>query len=182
MRSGRPRRLECHSFFRTGAGNVKYLLMDRISQGDLLKALGAMPAYLAAQFGSLSDADAGRPGPDNQFSPIEQCWHLADLEREGFGERLRRLRAEERPVLADFDGDTIARDRNYRAKALAGGLDAFRRAREDNIAFIASIDANEWTRDGVQEGVGTVALCDIPVMMSEHDAAHRAEIEAWRQQ
>ncbi len=161
---------------------MKYLRMDRSSQENLLKTLGAMPAYLTAQFASLSESEATRPGPGNQFSPIEQCWHLADLEREGFGERMRRLRAEEKPVLADFDGEAIARDRNYRAKSLAAGLAAFRRAREENIALIASIGTNEWNRDGVQEGVGAVALCDIPVMMSEHDAAHRAEIEAWSRQ
>jgi hypothetical protein len=160
---------------------MKYLLMDRSSQENLLKTLAAMPAYLAAQFASLSESEAARPGPGNQFSPIEQCWHLADLEREGFGERMRRLRAEEKPALPDFDGEAIARERNYRAKSLADGLAAFCHAREENIAFIASIGAGEWSRDGVQEGVGPVALCDIPVMMSEHDAAHRAEIEAWRQ-
>jgi hypothetical protein len=59
------------------------------------------------------------------------------------------------------------------------GLDAFRQARAENLALIASIANDEWRRDGVQEGVGSVALCDVPVMMSEHDAAHRAEIEAW---
>jgi len=25
-----------------------------------------------------------------------------------------------------------------------------------------------------------VALCDLPAMMAEHDASHRAEIEDWR--
>jgi len=31
-----------------------------------------------------------------------------------------------------------------------------------------------------QEGVGTVSLCDMPAFMSQHDAAHRAEIEDWK--
>lgn len=141
-----------------------------------------MSDYLAEQFGALSSADALRPGPENGFSPVEQTWHLADLEREGFGARLRRLRAESRPQLPDFDGDAIARERNYRSKSLADGLAAFRAARSENLAFIASIASGEWNREGTQEGVGAVSLCDIPVMMSEHDAAHRAEIEAWRKQ
>ena len=76
----------------------------------------------------------------------------------------------------------MARERNYRGKSLAEALAAFRLARAENLAFIASIGSAEWNRDGVQEGVGPVALCDIPVMMSEHDAAHRAEIEAWSRQ
>jgi len=34
-------------------------------------------------------------------------------------------------------------------------------------------------REGVQEGVGPVALCDIPSMMDQHDESHRTEIESW---
>ncbi|MGH8264763.1 MAG: DinB family protein [Steroidobacteraceae bacterium] len=161
---------------------MKYLRMDGGSQLALLANLRSMPAYLAARFGGLTAEEALRPGPANTFSPVEQCWHLADLEREGFGERMRRLRAESKPVLPDFDGETIARVRNYRGKSLAEALAAFQRARAENLAFIESIDLAEWNRDGVQEGVGPVALCDIPVMMSQHDAAHRAEIEAWGRQ
>lgn len=161
---------------------MKYLLMDRAGQAELIGKLGVMPEYLDARFGKLSSEEALRPGPDAGFSPVEQCWHLADLEREGFGERMRRLRAEDKPHLPDFDGAAIARDRNYRGKSLAEALAAFRRAREENLAFIASIGTSEWIRAGVQDGVGPVSLCDIPAMMSEHDAAHRAEIEAWRRQ
>ena len=158
---------------------MKYQMMDRGRQAELLANLGAMPEFLAAKFGGLSVEEATRRGPDDGFSPIEQCWHLVDLEREGFALRMRRLRAEDKPVLPDFDGAAVARDRNYRAKSLAEGLAVFRKARADNLALIATIRQDEWNRDGVQEGVGAVALCDIPVMMSEHDAAHRAEIEAW---
>jgi hypothetical protein len=153
--------------------------MDRSARADLLATLREMPRYLAEKFTRLTSEDATRRGPDGGFSPVEQCWHLVDLEREGFALRMRRLRSEERPLLPDFDGAAVARERNYLAKSLADGLEGFRAARAENLALIASIANDEWRRDGVQEGVGTVALCDIPAMMSEHDAAHRAEIEAW---
>ena len=52
-------------------------------------------------------------------------------------------------------------------------------AREANLALLRSVGAEQWSRAGSQEGVGRVALCDLPSMMAEHDAAHRAEIEAW---
>jgi hypothetical protein len=148
-------------------------------RSDLLAKLGEMPPYLAEKFAGLTSEAATRRSPNDGFSPVEQCWHLVDLEREGFALRMRRLRSEERPLLPDFDGTAVARERNYRAKSLVDGLDAFSQARAENLALIASIANDEWRRDGVQEGVGNVALCDVPVMMSEHDAAHRAEIEAW---
>ena len=53
--------------------------MTSIDRAELLTNLGAMPEYLDSQFGQLSHEDATRPGPDNGFSPVEQCWHLVDL-------------------------------------------------------------------------------------------------------
>jgi DinB superfamily len=158
---------------------MKYQLMDPAGRTELLARLRTMPDFLVSTFGTLSPQEATRPGPDDGFSPVEQCWHLVDLEREGFALRMRRLRAEESPSLPDFDGAAIARDRNYRGKSLSEGLVEFRQARSESLALIESIAAEEWNRNGVQDGVGPVTLCDLPVMMSEHDAAHRAEIAAW---
>lgn len=144
-----------------------------------LAALGTMPEFLAASFAPLSTADQARRGHDGELSPVEQCWHLADLEREGFGQRIARLRAEERPFLPDFEGARLVEERRYRELSLAEGLRAFAEARQANLALLASLRPEEWTRSGTQEGVGEVALCDLPRLMAAHDAAHRAEIERW---
>jgi hypothetical protein len=40
----------------------------------------------------------------------------------------------------------------------------------------------DWPRTGSQDGVGPIALCDLPAMMAEHDAGHRQEIDAWRRE
>jgi DinB superfamily len=158
---------------------MKYPMMTRADRETLWRELGAMPGFLAERFAALSGPEATRPGPDGAFSPVEQCWHLADLEREGFGARIRRLLEEAEPYLADFDGARLARERDYRARSLAEGIARFREARVANLALLRSLDAAQWSRAGTQEGVGRVALCDIPHMMAEHDGAHRAEIDAW---
>jgi hypothetical protein len=152
-----------------------------MEQDALLAELEAMPDYLATAFAGLSPRDAAVAGPDGALAPVEQCWHLADLEREGYGLRIDRLLRETDPLLADFDGARIARERAYRSLSLAEGLAAFRRARQDNLARLGTLSAEQWRRDGSQEGVGPIALCDVPAMMAEHDAGHRGEIEAWRQ-
>jgi quinol monooxygenase YgiN len=145
----------------------------------LLARLESMPQYLAERFSVLSAAEAAIAGPGDGFTPVEQCWHLADLEREGFGMRIRRLLDEEEPSLPDFDGARIARERRYRTRELADGLLAFRTQRAANLALLRGLDAGQWRRAGTQDGVGRVALDDLPRLMAEHDAAHRAEIEAW---
>ena len=159
---------------------MRYLGLAVMEQNTLLAQLDAMPDYLATAFTTLSPAEAAAAGPDGALAPVEQCWHLADLEREGYRLRIERLLDETDPLLADFDGARIAGERAYRSRSLAEGLATFRQARRENLARFRALSAEQWQRDGRQEGVGPIALCDVPAMMAEHDAGHREEIEAWR--
>jgi hypothetical protein len=63
---------------------------------------------------------------------------------------------------------------------MRAGLAAFAAARAANLARLAQLTSEQWERSGTQQGVGTVALCDLPQMMHQHDAAHCEEIAAWR--
>jgi len=159
--------------------NMRYMQLTRTDQEAMLAELAAMPHFLATAFGRLPATDVARPGPGGAFSPVEHASHLADLEREGYAVRIERLLTETAPVLPDFDGARIAQERNYRSQSLSGGIAAFRAARAVNLTRLPAIASEAWLRAGTQEGVGTVALCDLPAMMAEHDASHRAEIEAW---
>jgi hypothetical protein len=77
---------------------MRYLGLATMEQDALLADLEAMPDYLTTAFAALSPADAVAAGADGTLAPVEQCWHLADLEREGYGLRIERLRAEVDPV------------------------------------------------------------------------------------
>ncbi|PYS30508.1 MAG: hypothetical protein DMG11_04885 [Acidobacteria bacterium] len=158
---------------------MKYLMLRKSDREALVSGLSAMPDFLTKAFHSLSEEEAKKPGPADTFSPVQQCWHLADLEDEAFGVRIRRLLREESPELPDFDGARQAVERDYNTKSLAAGILAFNNARATNLEILRSVTLEQWNRTGSQEGVGKVSLCDIPVMMAEHDAAHRHEIEAW---
>jgi hypothetical protein len=147
----------------------------------LFVELEAMPDYLSERLGALVAEVARRDGPGGTFSPVEQCWHLADLESEGFGARIHLMLTQEHPFLPDFDGARVARERNYRARSLTEGLQAFRAARQSNVALLRTVGDEAWSRSGVQEGVGKVTLADVPRLMRGHDASHRAEITAWCQ-
>ena len=145
---------------------------------DVLRALETMPAELRAAASRIDTSSWSTAPAAGGFSLVEQAWHLADLEREGYGERIRRMLAEENPLLADFDGERVARERSYRTKSLQEGIAAFAVARAANVALLRSLAPPLWERSGRQEGVGIVALRDIPRMMQVHDAAHRGEIAA----
>jgi hypothetical protein len=157
---------------------MNYMRLPPVGQQQLLERLASMSSFLAERFGGLAD-DEARLRDGDVFSPVEQVWHLADLEREAFGVRIERLLNEDDAELPDFDGTAAAQRRNYRAKSLREGMRAFARARQDNIDALARVTPSEWKRRGVQQGVGPISLGDIPTMMAEHDAAHRDEIIAW---
>jgi len=137
-----------------------------------------MPESLRAWASKVPDHRARQRPRAGGFAFVEHVWHLADLEREGFGERIRLLREEVNPALPDFDGERTARERNYLQLDPAAGLASFSRAREENLAALRALAPAEWELAGEQEGVGRVSLADIPRMMAEHDASHRREIEA----
>lgn len=156
-----------------------YMTLDPTGRQALLAELEAMPRYLELTFAGLGAEQITRPGPDGLFSPVEQVWHLADLERDGFGARIDRLRSEQDPHLPDFDGAAVAAARGYRSLSIDSGLSAFRAARADNVRKLRALADDEWVRSGTQDGVGRVSLCDIPSMVRQHDAAHKQEIARW---
>ena len=158
---------------------MKYMRLNQHQQQDFLGELASMAGILETSFAALTTAQRLRNGPDNSFSPIEHVWHLADLERQGFAERIRRLTHEVLPELADFEGARIAREGNYKQRSWVQGIDEFRTTRNANLAQLRNLSEAQWLRRGSQQGVGPISMCDMPALMAEHDAAHRAEIAAW---
>jgi hypothetical protein len=150
--------------------------MNRRDFETLLLTLESTPALLTRAAASLGpDQERTRP-PQGGFSFVENVWHLADLEREGYAVRIRRLLEEDEPILQNFDGDRLARERNYQERDAERGILAFSRARARNVEALRHLGASEWKRAGSQEGVGRVTLADLPRMMAEHDRSHAEEI------
>jgi hypothetical protein len=137
-------------------------------------ALRDFPAGVRALVASAPADRLRTRGKDETFAPIEQVWHLADLEVEGWGERIRRILDEENPHLPDFRGDVIAEERHYRVLELEPALQRFEEARAANLALLETV--SDWERSGDQEGVGHVTLRRVVEMMEEHDRGHAAEL------
>ena len=152
--------------------------MNRRELETHLLTLESTPALLARAASELQEDRVRQRGTTGGFSFIEHVWHLADLEREGYGVRIRRLLSEDEPTLSNFDGERVARERVYARRDLADGLLAFAAARSRNLQRLREVSNGDWSRTAEQEGIGTVALGDIPRMMVEHDREHERQIAA----
>jgi hypothetical protein len=63
---------------------MRYMKLNRQDRQALVGRLAAMPDFLEVTFSQLEQAEAVERGRHGEPSPVEQCWHLADLEREAW--------------------------------------------------------------------------------------------------
>ena len=140
-------------------------------------SLLAMPRFLEEAVAGAEAHALGRRGPGGTFSLTEQACHLRDLEREGYLVRVRRILAEEAPQLAGFDGDAVARERDYPAQDARRAAREFSAARAELVALLESVDVASAQRTAVFEG-RRITLAGLVEMIEEHDRGHREEIAA----
>jgi hypothetical protein len=135
-----------------------------------------MPEIVSRLVAELPPPLAARVGGGSPFALVEHAWHLADLEREGYGVRITRMLAEAVPALPDFDGERLAREREYVSADATLGAAVFADARQRNVTRLRSLDARQLERSGFQEGVGPVTIADVAAMMDGHDRIHAGEL------
>src|SRR5258706_4626201 len=117
-----------------------------------LEALAGMPAWLREHVARLPEEQTRRKPRAGGFSLVENVWHLADFEREGFGIRIRRVVGEDNPHLPDFDGEAVARERKYLERDPAEGLAGFESARAANLPRLPQPPPDKWSRNPTQDG------------------------------
>ena len=147
-----------------------------VALAEALARLGSMPGFVAAALASVPAADLARQPVPGEFSLVEHACHLRDLEREGYGVRVRRMLAEREPALEPFDGGAIAAARDYPSQDAFTVAREFSVARVALVASIAALTPQQLAREGTF-GDRRVCLADVISMMVEHDRGHREEIE-----
>jgi hypothetical protein len=147
-----------------------------------LEALAEFPRRLEAHFAAVPPellrwAPPGWDGvPSERLTPIEQVWHVRDIEIEGYRERFRRTLHEVHPVLPDLDGEALARERHYAGRDPMLALQEFRIAREENIALLRSLPPEAFDRTAVFEGI-PVTLRALVHTLCSHDLQHLSGLQ-----
>ena len=125
------------------------------------------------------DAWTRRPG-NGGFSLVEHVCHLRDIDEDGYGERVARILAEERPSLPDIDGDALARQRDYQSQDLEAALSAFAAARWQISARLAKLTPEERRRTGLMAAIREITVEGLVGAMLAHDSEHLDQLSELR--
>jgi hypothetical protein len=127
----------------------------------------------------ISDADLDADKAAEGWTPREIVHHLADSEMTS-AIRLRRLLAEDHPVIGGYDEAVFARVLGYRERPIEAALDAFSAARRTTAEILERMTESDWSRDGTHTDSGRYTAEDWLEIYAAHAYDHAAQIRRAR--
>jgi DinB superfamily len=152
--------------------------MDRATRDRLVAKYKAGYDEVAAALSGATDAELDRRPDPSKWSAREIVHHLADSEMTS-AIRLRRLIAEDAPVIVGYDQEEFAR-RLYYDRPIGPSLDAFKAARETTGAILERLTEAEWGREGTHSESGRYTVARWLEIYAEHAHNHAAQIRRAR--
>jgi len=157
------------------------------SREQCLRRTARTADELAAAIRGQDEATlAWRPGATN-WSAKEIICHLRDIEEllmlrletiaaldepmisaAGMGSRALNLKSDGQPAAPE----RWAEDRQYLRNDAAEALAVFRKRREETLAHLADLSAEEWQRGGIHPRRGRMSVDDFLMDMARHDDDH----------
>ena len=131
--------------------------MDADRRRALVAQYEAGPGVLQASVEGLSAAELDRRPADGGWTPREVVHHVADSEMTS-AVRLRRLIAEENPLIVGYDGDEFARRLHYADRPIEPALAAVEAARATTAQILRGLTDDEWARTGTHSDSGAYGV------------------------
>lgn len=148
-------------------------------QDPILASLARFPQALRTHHATLPTSHARfRPEswdgcPSEHFDPLQQVWHLRDIELEGYHVRFRRTLDEDAPLLADIDSYVLAESKGERGSAEQALLE-FEVARARTVAMLSVLTPAQFERKATFDGFGPVTVRGLMHLLCSHDHQHLA--------
>jgi hypothetical protein len=120
--------------------------MDKSERKRLIDKYREGPAEVDRALDGITDEELDFRIAEGEWTPREVIHHLADSEMTS-AIRIRRLIAEEEPVIVGYDQEEFAR-RLYYGRPIAGSLLALAGARASTMDFLAEFQESDWERFG----------------------------------
>jgi predicted transcriptional regulator len=155
--------------------------MDAERRVALLARYRAGPEEIAAALAEVGDDGLDTRPPDGGWTPREVVHHTADSEMTA-GIRLRRLIAEDDPLIVGYDGDEFARRLHYDERPIEPALAAIAAARETTIQILEGLSEAEWGRTGTHSESGPYGVERWLEIYANHCHEHADQIRNVRQE
>lgn len=145
-------------------------------QQELIEALRSTPEILKGLLSktTLEQARSAKGGDEN-WSVAEVICHLRDAEEISLG-RVKLIRDQDRPRIARYDQEALARERNYRDADPYAALETFASFREQHTVVLSQLSAEDWERSGEFEAFGRMTISAHTIHKLYHDSVHCAQI------
>jgi len=141
----------------------------------LERAARAADDFAAAIAGKDDAALSKRPDGKN-WSAKEVLCHMRDTE-ESFMTRFDVIMAMDDPKLAGVNPDRWAEERQYARNDASGALAAFRKRREETLAFLRGLKGDQWQRGGIHAVRGRMTIDDFLALIAWHDDNHLDQLK-----
>ena len=169
---------------RLAAAPPAALLSGRVGSFDAPAARRSALAYLAGTASlvgalrlTMADGQGYAMPQAGGFSLVQQLWHLADVEQQGWAQRFDRLLREPEPVLPGVDGDRLAREGRYQQRPWRAAARRFEAQRRRTLRALQRCDAAVLRRPVHFSGQPATGAEMLAAMLA-HDHEHRSEMAA----
>jgi hypothetical protein len=153
--------------------------MDKNKRAELVQQYKDGVGEVQRALEGATDAELDvRPAPD-KWTAREIVHHLADSEMTS-AIRLRRLIAEDRPVIVAYDQEEYARRLHYN-RPIAASMRAFAAARETTAELLDGLSDAEWAREGTHSESGHYTVLIWLEIYAKHAHGHADQIRRARQ-
>ena len=143
---------------------------------DPAAVLGSTASWCRQCTEPLTAEQLAVPEAEGKWSTAGVLQHLADSELV-WGYHLRKVLAEDRPVLTSFDQDLWANRLGYMAADRNAALPLFSALRSENLDLLARASPSDLDRVGVHEERGEESVRHMMRLCAGHDLVHRKQLQ-----
>jgi hypothetical protein len=148
-----------------------------VDRAALLERFRTGYAAVEDALAGITDAELDRP-PRDGWTARQVVHHLADSEATAYV-RLRRLIAEDEPVIPGYDEPEYARRLHY-DRPIGPSLAVLRAVREASLQLLESLTPDEWRRTGTHSESGPYSVEGWLEIYAGHSHDHADQIRKAR--
>jgi hypothetical protein len=145
-----------------------------VNRAQLIERYRTATPDLDDALAGITDEELDRPQPGGEWTVRQIVHHLADGEAMSYT-RLRRLVADDSPVIRGYDEPTFARRLHY-DRPIATSLAVVRAVRESSLELMAVMSPADWARTGTHSESGPYSVDTWLTIYAAHAPDHAAQI------